>query len=88
MQVHRITYPDGKIYVGMVLTGTLLYFGSADTEYAASEFSSAKEKDFTIRKEGLRESKTATVGEFRQKEVEIIRESRSSNPRFGYNRWP
>lgn len=27
-QVYKITYPNGKIYVGMDLTGTLLYFGS------------------------------------------------------------
>jgi hypothetical protein len=26
--VYKITYPNGKIYVGMDLTGTLLYFGS------------------------------------------------------------
>jgi hypothetical protein len=27
-QVYKITYPNGKTYVGMDLTGTLLYFGS------------------------------------------------------------
>jgi hypothetical protein len=27
-QVYKITYPNGKIYVGMDLTGTLLYMGS------------------------------------------------------------
>lgn len=27
-QVYKITYPNGKIYVGMDLTGTLLYLGS------------------------------------------------------------
>lgn len=27
-QVYKITYPNGKIYVGMDPTGTLLYFGS------------------------------------------------------------
>ena len=27
-QVYKITYPNGKIYVGMDLTGTMLYFGS------------------------------------------------------------
>jgi hypothetical protein len=26
-QVYKITYPNGKIYVGMDLTGTLLYMG-------------------------------------------------------------
>jgi hypothetical protein len=27
-QVYKITYPNGKIYVGMDLTGTALYMGS------------------------------------------------------------
>jgi hypothetical protein len=27
-QVYKITYPNGKIYVGMGLTGTALYMGS------------------------------------------------------------
>jgi hypothetical protein len=27
-QVYKITYPNGKIYVGMDLTGAVLYFGS------------------------------------------------------------
>jgi hypothetical protein len=26
--VYKITYPNGKIYVGMDLSGTMLYFGS------------------------------------------------------------
>ena len=72
----------------MDLTGTLLYFGSVDSQHVASDFSSEEQKDFTIRKEVLWESETATDGEVRQKEVEIIRELQSNNPRFGYNRWP
>ena len=27
-QVYKITYPNGKIYVGMDLTGSVTYFGS------------------------------------------------------------
>ena len=27
-QVYKMTYPNGKIYVGMDLTGTVSYFGS------------------------------------------------------------
>jgi hypothetical protein len=27
-QVYKITYPNGKIYVGMDLTGAITYFGS------------------------------------------------------------
>ena len=31
-QVYKITYPNGKMYVGMDLTGTLLYFGSPSAQ--------------------------------------------------------
>lgn len=72
----------------MDLTGTLLYFGNADSEYVATDFSSEVQKDFTVRKEVLWESETATDGEARQKEVEIFRQLQSNNPLFGYNRWP
>ena len=27
-QVYKVTHPNGKIYVGMDLTGSVLYFGS------------------------------------------------------------
>lgn len=30
--VYKITYPNGKIYVGKDLTGTLNYFGSIDSQ--------------------------------------------------------
>lgn len=31
-QVYKITYPNGKIYVGSDLTGTLTYFGSPSAQ--------------------------------------------------------
>lgn len=31
-QIYKITYPNGKIYVGMDLTGTLTYFGSPSSK--------------------------------------------------------
>ena len=30
--VYKITYPNGKIYVGQDLTGTVSYFGSANSK--------------------------------------------------------
>jgi hypothetical protein len=36
---YKITYPNGKVYVGSDLTGTLTYFGSVDSR--------AVERDFT-----------------------------------------
>jgi hypothetical protein len=36
--IYKITYPNGKIYIGKDLTGTLLYFGSVDKELVAKDF--------------------------------------------------
>jgi hypothetical protein len=89
-QVYKITYPNGKIYVGMDLTATLLYMGSpsaheriaADLELEPDRF------DLTLRKEILGESETATDAEVRKKELELIREAGANNPEIGYNVLP
>ncbi len=44
--------------------------------------------DFTIRKEILWESDTATDKELSDKEVEMIRKHNSNDPEIGYNQWP
>lgn len=31
-QVYKISYPNGKVYVGSDLTGTLTYFGSPSAQ--------------------------------------------------------
>jgi hypothetical protein len=49
--IYRITYPNGKIYVGMDLTGTLLYFGSVNRRLVEADFTVEQHRDFTIRKE-------------------------------------
>ena len=36
--VYKITYPNGKIYVGMDVTDSINYFGSADSRLIASDF--------------------------------------------------
>jgi hypothetical protein len=60
-QVYKITYPNGKIYVGMDLTGTLTYFGSpsAHEQIAADHDLHPQRFDFTLRKEILWESETS-----------------------------
>ena len=88
-QVYKITYPNGKIYVGMDLTGTALYFGSSSIKAEiAADLGPEVCRDFTIRKEILFESTTATDAEVRAEEVRLIRENRSNDPEIGYNRWP
>ncbi len=89
-QIYRITYPNGKIYVGMDLTGTVLYFGSpsAGKQIAADHQANGTDFTFTLRKEILWESETATDAEVRAKEIELIRATGANNPEVGYNRTP
>jgi hypothetical protein len=86
--IYKITYPNGKIYVGKDLTDSTNYFGSADSRLIERDFSREQRRDFTIRKEVLWESDTASDSEVSAKEVELIRVLRSNNPDIGYNRWP
>ncbi len=86
--VYKVTYPNGKIYVGMDLTDTVNYLGTMDSSLIAADFTREQRRDFTIRKEILWESETATDSEVRQREVELIREHRANDPAVGYNRWP
>lgn len=88
MVVYKITYPNGKIYVGQDRTDTLNYFGSADSRLIECDFTRDQQPDFTIRKEILWESETATRSELSLVEVDFIRRLRSHDPAIGYNRWP
>ena len=86
--VYKITYPNGKIYIGMDLTGSLTYFGSPNAKLVALDFTTEEQRDFTARKQILWESDTASDAEVRAKEIELIREHRSNDPAVGYNRSP
>ena len=87
-QVYKITYPNKKIYVGKDLTGTLNYFGSANSRDIEADFSAEEMRDFTIKKQIIWESETATDKEVNAKEVELILSHQSNNPLIGYNKWP
>ncbi len=86
--IYKITYPNGKIYVGKDLTDSINYFGSAADSIIAADFTREQRRDFTIRKEILWESETASNSEVSRKEAEIIRALRANDPAVGYNRWP
>ena len=47
----RITYPNGKIYIGRDLTDDINYFGSADSALIAQDFTREQRRDFTVRRE-------------------------------------
>ncbi len=87
--VYEITYPNGKIYVGLDLTGTATYFGSpSQSENIAADLGPDGYRDLTVRKRVLWESRTATDAEARAEEVRLIRERRANDPAVGYNLWP
>jgi hypothetical protein len=86
--VYKITYPNGKIYIGKDLTDSINYFGSAKSELIARDFTREQRRDFTIRRQILWESETASDGEVSQREVEYIRQHKSNDPAVGYNQWP
>jgi hypothetical protein len=86
--IYKITYPNGKIYVGKDLTDTLNYFGSADGRLIEADFTRDERRSFTIQKEILWESDIATDAEVSEAEVKFIRQLRSNESAIGYNRWP
>ena len=86
--IYKITYPNGKIYIGKDLTNTVNYFGSANSKLIEHDFSREQQRDFSIRKEIIWESESATVQEVNKKEVEFIVLLRANDPEIGYNQWP
>jgi hypothetical protein len=86
--IYKITYPNGKIYIGKDLVHNINYFGSACGELIGTDFTLEEQLDFTIRKEILWYSFDATDQEVNQREVEFIRKFHSNNPAVGYNKWP
>ena len=90
-QVYKITYPNGKIYVGVDFIGTnVVYFGSPSRktkDRIAADLAYCR-LDLTARKEILWESDTATDAEARVKEIEFIRALGANNPEVGYNMTP
>lgn len=86
--IYKITYPNGKIYVGQDLTDNINYFGSASADLIAADFSSEERRSFAVCREILWESDTATDREVAMKEFEFIRSLRANDPEVGYNRNP
>jgi hypothetical protein len=85
--IYKITYPNGKIYVGQDRTDSINYFGSANHALVAKDFTRDQRRDFTIRREILWESETATRPEVCTRELEFIRVLHSNDPAIGYNQW-
>ncbi|MCI9302717.1 GIY-YIG nuclease family protein [Clostridium sp.] len=86
--IYKITYPNGKIYIGKDLTDSINYFGSANNDLIEKDFTREQKRNFTISKEILWESENATDKEVNKKEMDLIIKYESNNPSIGYNRIP
>jgi hypothetical protein len=43
--IYKLTFPNGKIYIGMDLTGSVGYFGSPHSPYIAADFTAEQHDD-------------------------------------------
>ena len=78
--IYKITYPNGKIYIGKDLTNTLTYFGSVKSEYVEKDFTEDERKNFTIKKEIIYESESED--EINKIESQLILEYKSKKPKI------
>jgi hypothetical protein len=86
--IYKITYPNGKIYLGQDRTDSICYFGSTDSALIAKDFTRDQRRRFTVTREILWECDAATQAEVTQKEIEFIDSLKSNDPAVGYNQWP
>jgi hypothetical protein len=86
--VFKVTFPNGKIYVGKDMAGEINYLGSNDPKIIQQDFTKEELRDVTLRKETLWESDTASNKEVCSKEIEFITVLKSNDPAIGYNRFP
>jgi hypothetical protein len=84
--VYKITYPNGKIYIGQDTKDLYMtYFGSSEEKYVNKDFSWDEMQNFSIKKEILWSSETASDDEVTRKESEFILKYESNKPEKGYN---
>lgn len=86
--IYKITFPNGKIYVGKDMTNSVTYFGSASNALIAADFTREQRRSFTVTREVLWESEDASIQYVNAMELHFIRLLRSNNPAVGYNQWP
>lgn len=87
--IYKVTWPNGKIYVGIDMTDTITYFGSPDHSLIEADFPRREDRrDMVVRREILWESDVASDAEALGKERELIISLRAADPAVGYNARP
>jgi len=87
--VYKITFPNGKIYIGKDIGKgghSIRYFGSWNYSRVEVDFTKEELRDFTIRREIIFEGDDKK--EVGHKEMALIVELGSNDPERGYNRTP
>lgn len=89
---YKVTWPNGKIYVGSDMTDSIAYFGSPSAAAKAAiraDFPDCDQRRrMTVTREILWESETASDAEVRRVEMQCIRLLGGNDPAIGYNRTP
>lgn len=87
--VYKVTWPNGKIYVGGDLTDSIAYSGSPARASIEADFPTREaRRSMSVSREILWGSESATDKEVRSVERELIVRLRANNPAIGYNRRP
>ena len=87
--IYKITYPNGKIYIGSDMTDSYNYCGSPHAEELMKYLKSIKD-DIVIHKQIIKDypKGTITEKELHVEEVNFIHKYQSNNPEIGYNLKP
>lgn len=89
--VYKITYPNGKIYIGQDVTNDINYYGSPSKKLLEKDFPFESRHKFTIIKEiifSIVEDNPGVSTIINQKEIELIKHYESNNLVKGYNLKP
>jgi len=84
---YKVTYPNGKIYVGQDVTDSINYFGSASSKLIAADSHANKARFYDSQGNSLGVG-NCNSGRRDAKELEYILKFRANSPEIGYNRWP
>lgn len=84
-QVFRVTFPNGKIFIGYDMIGQICYFGGFDSARIQEELKPFKYSKVSLQKELLWESETATEDEVLKTNERYVSIFRSNDPDIGYN---
>jgi hypothetical protein len=84
----KITYSNGKIYIGKDVNDSISYSGSPNDKLIEKGFNRKQKLELSVQREIIWESESATDWEVEQKEIELIKLYKSNDPTIGYNCWP